>query len=708
MRAYVKQTFKNIVMYISSINICNFRNFVNDEIFFNDGLNIIIGHNNAGKTNLLKALNLVIDINHTKRLEIADFNKEISLEELKQNPPKVEIQVSIKKSTNTSESYFDDLITISSWLTKLEDDFEAKLTYVFFLPENDIENYHSMISHVDTNLEEMKQKQIIWNLIEHNFLRLYIHKIYGGDSSNRETADRESLSKIDVQFLDAIRDIERDLFTGKNTLLREVLQFFIDYDIKSDDKKDKDQIRADIKTRKDNFENNMFGLIETLCTRLDAGKKEILAYAEQTGASFNGAIPDFDSSPSDFEMLATLKLIVQYETGIKIPITHNGLGFNNLIYISLLLAKMQLNSSQEYFGSNSKIFSTLIIEEPEAHLHPSMQYKFLKFLKENHKSKKVRQIFITSHSSNITSAVDIEDIICLSSNLGKTKASNFKEIFKEDVTSKFYVQRFLDATKSEMLFAPKIILVEGIAEQLLLSIFAQYINLSLEDQHVSVVNIGGRYFDHFLKIFKNNNDFAIDRKVACITDFDPARKKKNTPNARAKACYPFEYNFDDENYEYSFNKIDTEIYNDSPNIKFFQPDSTFGRTLEYDLMVSNPSLDLLLTESMSNYDEMKDLISLYNNSKPLNELINRLSTSDTNTNIKNSLLAVPSDHETWTENELKKALIASRYLNSISKGEHALQLSIKLLKNLDIKPSDDYIDIVIPSYIKDALEWVCR
>ena len=695
-------------MYISSINIFNFRNFVNEEVKFNDGLNIIIGHNNAGKTNLLKALNLVIDINHTKRLEIADFNKEISLEELKQNPPKVEIQVSIKKSANVSESYFDDLVTISSWLTKLDDDFEAKLTYMFFLPENDLENYHAMISHVDTGLEEKKQKQIIWNLIEHNFLRLYTHKIYGGDSSNKEIADRESLSKIDVQFLDAIRDIERDLFTGKNTLLREVLEFFIDYDIKSDDKKDKDQIRADIKTRKDDFENNMFGLIDILCTRLDAGKKEILAYAEHTGASFNGAIPDFDSSPSDFEMLATLKLIVQYETGIKIPITHNGLGFNNLIYISLLLAKMQLNSSQEYFGSNSKIFSTLIIEEPEAHLHPSMQYKFLKFLKENHKSKKVRQIFITSHSSNITSAVDIEDIICISSNSGKTKASNFKEIFKDDVPSKFYVQRFLDATKSEMLFAPKIILVEGIAEQLLLSVFAQYINLSLEDQHVSVVNIGGRYFDHFLKIFKNNNDFAIDRKVACITDFDPARKKKNTPNARAKACYPFEYNFDDENYEYSFNKIDTEIYNDSPNIKFFQPDSTFGRTLEYDLMVSNPSLDLLLTESMSNYDEMNDLISLYNNSRPLDELINKLSTSDTNTNIKTSLQVISSDHPIWTEAELKKALISSRYLNSISKGEHALQLSIKLLENLDIKPNEDYVDLVIPSYIKDALEWICQ
>lgn len=452
----------------------------------------------------------------------------------------------------------------------------------------------------------------------------------------------------------------------------------------------------------------MSGLIDILRTRLDAGKKEILEYTEQTGASFNGAMPDFDSSPSDFEMLSTLKLIVQYETGIKIPITHNGLGFNNLIYISLLLAKMQLNSSQEYFGSNSKIFSTLIIEEPEAHLHPSMQYKFLKFLKENHKSKKVRQIFITSHSSNITSAVDIEDIICISSNSGTTKASNFKEIFKDDVASKFYVQRFLDATKSEMLFAPKIILVEGIAEQLLLSVFAQYINLSLEDQHVSVINIGGRYFNHFLKIFNKNNDSAIDRKVACITDFDPARKKKNIPNARAKACYPYEYNFDDENYKYSFNEIDSENYNNSSNIKFFQPDSTFGKTLEYDLMANNPSQEILLTESMSNCDEIKDLITLYNDGKSLNEMINKLSTSDTNTNIKTSLQAIPSDHEIWKENELKKALIASRYLNSISKGEHALQLSIKLLENLDNRAGKDRVDLILPKYIKDALEWICQ
>ena len=47
-------------MYISKIKITNFRNFKDKEIIFNDGVNVIIGHNNAGKTNLIKALSLVI------------------------------------------------------------------------------------------------------------------------------------------------------------------------------------------------------------------------------------------------------------------------------------------------------------------------------------------------------------------------------------------------------------------------------------------------------------------------------------------------------------------------------------------------------------------------------------------------------------------------------------------------------------------------
>lgn len=62
-------------------------------------------------------------------------------------------------------------------------------------------------------------------------------------------------------------------------------------------------------------------------------------------------------------MFSTLKLIVEYETGIKIPATHNGLGYNNLIFMSLLLSKMQVNSDGKYLGSNAKVSPILAIKE---------------------------------------------------------------------------------------------------------------------------------------------------------------------------------------------------------------------------------------------------------------------------------------------------------------------------------------------------------
>ncbi|GAL80274.1 predicted ATP-dependent endonuclease of the OLD family [Algibacter lectus] len=124
-------------MYISKININNFGNFKGKEIDFNDGVNVIIGHNNAGKTNLIKALSLVIDNEKPKRLNTDDFNKNVTLEELKANPPKISISVTITKG---KEETPDDLVTISNWLTKLDSSYEALLTYEFFLPEKNMMN----------------------------------------------------------------------------------------------------------------------------------------------------------------------------------------------------------------------------------------------------------------------------------------------------------------------------------------------------------------------------------------------------------------------------------------------------------------------------------------------------------------------------------------------------------------------------------------
>ena len=72
-------------------------------------------------------------------------------------------------------------------------------------------------------------------------------------------------------------------------------------------------------------------------------------------------------------------------------------------------------SASDYVSEDDyKVFPILLIEEPEAHLHPSMQFKFLKFLRQQLKKKRrVRQVFVTTHSTHITSSVSLDELIIL-------------------------------------------------------------------------------------------------------------------------------------------------------------------------------------------------------------------------------------------------------------------------------------------------------
>ena len=698
-------------MYISKIKIENFRNFRSNEIEFNDGINVIIGHNNAGKSNLIKALGLVLNPNSKKRLSIHDFNMNVSLDELKQHSPKVSITVTISKGKTSNN---DDLVTVSEWLTSLTEDYEAKLTYEFFLPERYEQKYLEEMGSLAQSNEQEVPKELLgkaFKTIDNEFLRFYTHKIWGGEATNQNQADNELLQRFDFQFLDAIRDVERDLVSGRNVMLKEVLHFFLDYEIKSSTDKALDK-NKEIKDKSKQFAEDSSKLIQVLDKRMESGKEAILSYANQTGASLKST-PNFEGETSDIEMLSFLRLIIE-EAGFKIPASHNGLGYNNLIYISILLAKMQANADEEYFGGNSKVFPVLIIEEPEAHLHPSMQDKFLKFLKTNISNDTVRQIFITSHSTHVTSATELEEIICLHNDVeGNSNVGYLAKVFDssaDDLKSLKYVKRFLDATKSNMLFAEKIILVEGLAEQLLMGIFAESLGNPLENHHVSVINIGGRYFNHFLKLFDTEQSTsAIFKKVVCITDRDPTRREKiedeeQNQNSYEK-CYPFEYGLDSDKYEYEDHSSQLiKKYKNHKNIRFFSQENGKGKTFEYDLALHNPKCKLLLTESMSNRPEIERMMDL-DESRTLSDCLallgNRKVLSKENERIKQAIEALD---DSWADEEKKHAVIASRYLNSIGKGENALELAYALEENL----TDNIENFVVPNYIKEALEWICE
>ncbi|WP_275890588.1 AAA family ATPase [Clostridium perfringens] len=231
-------------MFISELTITNFKGFNSSKtIKFSEGINVLIGQNNAGKTTIIEALRLLFDINKNKSLKVEDFNRNQDINNLKKEPPKIVISAKLVESENEDE-YSDDLVTVCSWLNKIDKPYEATITYEFLLPEKEKLSYLDVMKSIEEN-----QINEYWDLLENNFIKKYVSKVYVGNPIYKNTLDSESIKKFDFQFLDAIRDVERDLFTGKNTLLKEVIDFFMDYEIKTDSKLDDKGKKEEIKKR---------------------------------------------------------------------------------------------------------------------------------------------------------------------------------------------------------------------------------------------------------------------------------------------------------------------------------------------------------------------------------------------------------------------------------------------------------------------------
>ena len=133
-------------MFISKIQIENFRSFENIEVEFHEGINVIIGHNNCGKSNLLTAMALIFDNSVSRQLEVDDFYNGISVEKLKESAPKIKITVTITQSKNEN-LMSDELVTVSNWLISLETPYQAQVQYEYFLSSGEEENYKKFFLH---------------------------------------------------------------------------------------------------------------------------------------------------------------------------------------------------------------------------------------------------------------------------------------------------------------------------------------------------------------------------------------------------------------------------------------------------------------------------------------------------------------------------------------------------------------------------------
>ena len=661
-------------MYIARIRIRNYRCFQDTTVDFQPGLNVIIGENNAGKTTLLKALMLVFERRGRSRPEVHDFYR---LLEPVNAPPTINVEVTVRSSTTDTPG---DRALVASWLTRLDAPWEAQLTYNYFLPEQHVPEFQAALQSND--------RDHFFEIVD-EFLPKYVSRIYAGNPETKVTADGESLAKFDSQFLDALRDVETEMFAGSTPLFRSMLEEVLDFGIDAPNRR----------TRRQTFRAQANTLRTALLSRLDT--KRLFELATETGAA-DGGKPTLQGAVEEADLIAALRLFVAREQ-FAFPATHNGLGYNNLIYISLVLASLSFRTSTDKLGDNAAIFPMLLIEEPEAHLHPALQYKLLAHIVSRVRAEphRNRQVFVTTHSTHVTAAAGLEPIVCLSiSDTGAIHVSYPARLFGETPDgkeSRGYVERYLDATKSAMLFAKATVLVEGIAEQLVIPAIGRALGRSFDTHHVAVVRVDGLTFKHFLPLFgagvvAEMQQYALRRKVACVVDADPCRRQTNNPKARWKSCFPFQLNRNAAQYTYraesgALTNV-RALVNGRANISVFNGVKTF----EYDLALANLGKAAIVTDAIDSHADLRTLSATPDPLPPgLEDVLAPDVTDD---------LAAVADPD-----KRKTLRFAALYLICAdgAKGAHAFALD-KMLATFDTTTLATAF--IPPPYIRQAIDWV--
>jgi len=497
---------------ISRVIIKNYRNFKSFDIDLKEST-LVIGENNIGKTNLLTALGLIFsqDISFYKRrmLEVDDINFD-AISEFKRNLQNLEISAKdIVPIEVKVEVYISDFLgnsrqeaIVADWLID-ESLSIAKLTYSFSVRE-DLTDWINEIRQLNTTVIDFP-------------ISKYDYTIYGGLDETKQV-DFYFLKMLKFEFLDALRDARTQLIaSGNYRLFYKILKNLGDGKF--------EDIKSILKDLKEGVDNN--DVLRKL-------KSDISQFLDKTSL-----VEHIDHNKIEFEFSKVeeneilQKLSVIYGNA-PVTVERNGLGRNNILYMSLVLSHL-ISKEDDNTG-----FRIIAIEEPEAHLHPHLQEHFAKSIQSLTNAKV--QIIITSHSTHITSKLDLKNTVIVFKDKEKNITTNHYllnnfanakgKIDAEAKHSISYLSRFLDATKSTMFFARKLIFVEGIAEQTLIPIFYQRINNKpLEKDGITIVNVNGLAFEHFLKILKN----GYYLKCLVLTDSDAHTKQRDrADNLRAK------------------------------------------------------------------------------------------------------------------------------------------------------------------------------
>lgn len=514
-------------MYIEKFTIKNFRGIENTTLNFNKGLNVLIGENNAGKTAIIDALRICLSYGNQRRdiyVSYSDFH--INKGEISENFSDIEFHLHFKIEIPEEAGWFNDLLSVQE-----DGNQDLQLHFKYNLDENDRVKY----------------------------------KVWGG-SNEGQTIAPEILFLIYHVHLDALRDAEQYLRPIRGNRLGQLYaNIQIDPD-KEIDREKKGDLAKKVRAAVDGDDDWV--------RHVAKGKEKINEHLNQTSFTNKQQQVDISFLPFDFNKLVdNLKIQIPIYSDylldgnpskqVHFDLNQNGLGYNNLIYTATVLGDLKQRKELQQ-GS----YAALLIEEPEAHLHPQLQNLFFNYLNKLD-TELGFQIFISSHSPTITAKANLKSVIILQNCENKISGLSLNKSGLTEENKK-YLQKFLDVTKSQMFFANGAILVEGISEALLMPVFSRMVGdeYNIERAGIELVNLSGVAFSHFANLF--NNEFEeknLQTRCSLITDDD---RDSETDEISSRA------------------KIAKEL--EKKNLKVFLSERTF----EFELFISG-NKDILLS-----------------------------------------------------------------------------------------------------------------